>query len=59
MPVPTSLAGKVEQAFRSQGIDFDGTLQAGRSYFKVDLPDGKTLVHVIEEHAPFGVQFGR
>jgi len=25
----------------------------------VDLPDGKTLVHLIEEHAPFGVQFGR
>ncbi|OJA10208.1 hypothetical protein AZE42_05129 [Rhizopogon vesiculosus] len=63
VPVPTSLAGKVEQAFRSQGIDFDGTLEdcqgAGRSYFRVDLPDGKTLVHLIEEHAPFGVQFGR
>jgi hypothetical protein len=62
VPVPTSLTGKVEQAFRSQGIDFDGTLedcQAGRSYFRVDLPDGKTLVHLIAEHVPFGVQFGR
>ncbi|KAJ8594437.1 hypothetical protein M405DRAFT_850139 [Rhizopogon salebrosus TDB-379] len=62
VPVPASLTGKVEQAFRSQGIDFDGTLedcQAGRSYFRVDLPDGKTLVHLIAEHVPFGVQFGR
>jgi hypothetical protein len=64
--VPTSLVGKVEQAFKSQGIDFDGKLEdcqssgrRGRSYFRVDLPDGRTLVHLIEEHAPFGVQFGR
>jgi hypothetical protein len=67
--VPTSLVGKVEQAFKSQGIDFDGKLEdcqgsglpggRGKSYFRVDLPDGRTLVHLIEEHAPFGVQFGR
>ncbi|KAG1803303.1 CwfJ C-terminus 1-domain-containing protein-like protein [Suillus variegatus] len=69
VPVPISLAGKVEQAFKSQGINFDGTLEdcqssglpggRGRSYFRVDLPDGRSLVHLIEDHAPFGVQFGR
>ncbi|KAL0568073.1 hypothetical protein V5O48_013917 [Marasmius crinis-equi] len=71
VPVPNKLKDKVEDAFitegRSQGIDFeedaDGALEAcqgGRGgYFRVDLPDGRKMVHLIKEHVPFGIQFGR
>ncbi|KAG7092838.1 hypothetical protein E1B28_009152 [Marasmius oreades] len=71
VPIPDRLKSKVEAAFitegRSQGIDFeedtDGALescQGGRGgYFRVDLPDGGKMVHLIKEHVPFGIQFGR
>ncbi|KAI6150609.1 CwfJ C-terminus 1-domain-containing protein-like protein [Pisolithus tinctorius] len=71
VPVPRGLQDKVEEAFVSeghaQGIDFEpdaeGALEAcngGRhSYFRVDLPDGRKMVHLMRPHAPFSVQFGR
>jgi hypothetical protein len=71
VPIPISLQNKVEDAFlkegRALGIDFeqdsDGALEAcasgTRSYFRVDLPDGRKLVHLMKDHVPFSVQFGR
>lgn len=71
VPVPNSLASKVEQTFitegRSLGVEFEAdpeaaleSCQGGRgSYFRVDLPDGRKMVHLIGEGVPFGVQFGR
>lgn len=71
VPVPISLQNEIEAAFlkegRPLGIDFesdaDGALQAcasgARSYFRVDLPDGRKLVHLMKDDVPFSVQFGR
>ncbi|KAJ7256491.1 CwfJ C-terminus 2-domain-containing protein-like protein [Mycena haematopus] len=71
VPIPIKLKDKVEEAFRAEGrmsgIDFDedpdAALEAcagGRgSYFRVDLPDGRKLVHLMKDHVPFGIQFGR
>ncbi|CDO73593.1 hypothetical protein BN946_scf185014.g63 [Trametes cinnabarina] len=71
VPVPTKLKNAIEDAFReegrSQGIEWeedpDEALRAcggGRgSYFRVDLPDGRKMVHLIREHGPFSIQFGR
>ncbi|KAF8559737.1 hypothetical protein OG21DRAFT_1502968 [Imleria badia] len=71
VPVPVSLQNEVEAAFlkegRAQGIDFesdaDGALEgcagSARSYFRVDLPDGRKLIHLMKDDVPFSVQFGR
>jgi hypothetical protein len=71
VPVPQKLQNKVEEAFvqegRMQGIDFEPDAEAalascanGRGgYFKVDLPDGKVMVHLMKDNVPFGLQFGR
>ncbi|KAJ6618848.1 CwfJ C-terminus 2-domain-containing protein-like protein [Mycena sp. CBHHK59/15] len=71
VPVPLKLKDKVEDAFRSEGrtlgIDFeedpDAALEScagGRgSYFRVDLPDGRKMVHIMKDHVPFSIQFGR
>ena len=71
VPIPLALQDSVEAAFldqgRAQGIDFEGdpdaALQAcsmGRgSYFKVELPNGNSMVHVMKDHIPFSIQFGR
>ncbi|KAF7337976.1 Nuclear protein [Mycena venus] len=71
VPIPIKMKEKVEEAFRAEGrmsgIDFeedpDAALEAcagGRgSYFRVDLPDGQKLVHLMKDHVPFGIQFGR
>jgi len=71
VPIPLNLKDEVEAAFidegRSQGIDFekepDTALEAcagGRqSYFRVDLPDGRKMVHLMKDTVPFSVQFGR
>ncbi|KAJ7112417.1 CwfJ C-terminus 1-domain-containing protein-like protein [Mycena crocata] len=71
VPVPLKLKDKVEEAFRAEGrmmgIDFeedpDSALEScagGRgSYFRVDLPDGRKLVHLMKDHVPFSIQFGR
>ncbi|KAI0785490.1 CwfJ C-terminus 2-domain-containing protein-like protein [Irpex lacteus] len=37
----------------------DRTPAGDRGYFKVDLPDGRKLVHWLRDGVPFGVQFGR
>jgi hypothetical protein len=71
VPVPIKLKDKVEDAFliqgRSLGIDFepdpDAALEAcadgRRGYFRVDLPDGKKMVHLMKDNIPFSIQFGR
>ncbi|KAG8217677.1 CwfJ C-terminus 1-domain-containing protein-like protein, partial [Butyriboletus roseoflavus] len=71
VPVPISLQNKIEAVFlkegRALGIDFesdaDGALEAcaggARSYFRVDLPDGRKLIHLMKDDVPFSVQFGR
>lgn len=71
VPVPKNLASKVEDAFVKQGralnVDFEAdpdaaldSCQGGRgSYFRVDLPEGRKMVHLIREGVPFGLQFGR
>jgi hypothetical protein len=71
VPVPLKLKDKVEEAFvqegRLLGIDFeedpDAALEScggGRcSYFRVDLPDGRKMVHLMKDHVPFSIQFGR
>ncbi|TRM59290.1 CwfJ C-terminus 1-domain-containing protein-like protein [Schizophyllum amplum] len=71
VPVPRRLQDSVENAFRDEGarqnIDFeedaDAALQACAggmgSYFRVDLPDGRKMVHLIKDHVPFSLQFGR
>lgn len=69
-PVPDALAPNAEAIFRSegakQGIEFeeDGDAVLKRSgvtdnYFRVGLPDGSTIVHIIKPGTPFSLQFGR
>lgn len=67
--MPLTLEGRVESAFRDaarlQGIEFDVEEASspnngdGDSYFRVELPNGKRLVHHIRGGLPFSVQFGR
>jgi hypothetical protein len=71
VPVPLRLKDKVEETFlregRSLGVDFeedpDSALEScsnGRgSYFKVELPDGRKMVHLLKDSIPFSIQFGR
>lgn len=71
VPVPLRLKDKVEETFvkegRPLGIDFEDDPEAalascanGRgSYFKVDLPDGRKMVHLLKDRVPFSIQFGR
>ncbi|KAI0722410.1 nuclear protein [Fomitopsis betulina] len=71
MPVPNKLKEKVEATFleegKRHGIEFEAdpeealrACEGGRgSYFRVDLPDGRKMVHMCRDHVPFSVQFGR
>jgi len=71
VPIPARLKDKVEETFiregRPQSIDFEQDADAalascanGRgSYFKVDLPDGRKMVHLLKDQIPFSIQFGR
>ena len=71
VPIPNKLRNAVEDAFTEEGRahnivfeeDPDEALRAcagGRGgYFRVDLPDGRKMVHLIREHGPFSIQFGR
>ncbi|TFK94758.1 nuclear protein [Polyporus arcularius HHB13444] len=71
VPVPSKLKNAVEDAFneeaRALNITFeddpDEALRAcagGRGgYFRVDLPDGRKMVHLMRDHGPFSIQFGR
>jgi len=65
------LKNDIEEAFiqegRMQGISFEQDAEAALascangkgSYFKVDLPDGRMMVHLMKDNVPFGLQFGR
>ncbi|KAH9950204.1 nuclear protein [Amylocystis lapponica] len=71
VPVPQKLQKSVEDAFlaegRAHGIEFEADADAalaqcsgGRgSYFRVDLPDGRKMVHLLRDAVPFSIQFGR
>ncbi|TFY76541.1 hypothetical protein EWM64_g7470 [Hericium alpestre] len=70
IPVPQSLADKVEQAFLDEGqrLGAEFTVeepdapvpgQEAGSYFRAELPDARRLVHWMREGVPFSVQFGR
>lgn len=71
VPVPIGLKDKIEKHFveegKRQGIDFeedaDGALEACQGgsggYFRVDLPGGKKMVHLMKDNVPFSIQFGR
>ena len=71
VPVPRRLENEVEAAFiqegRLQGIYFEQDAEAALTscadgmggYFKVELPDGKIMVHLVKDHVPFNLQFGR
>lgn len=71
VPVPLRFKDKVEETFvregQALGIDFEEDPEAaldscsnGRgSYFKVELPDGRKMVHLLKDNIPFSIQFGR
>jgi hypothetical protein len=71
IPIPRALSSKMGDAFTTvaaqRGVDFAedtaGALEACkegvRGYFRVDLPDGTTMVHMIRERGGFNLQFGR
>ena len=70
VPVPkTFSADDIAKAFLGEGkrlqVDFefsDVTTETGpgdRGYFKVELPDGRKLVHWLKDRIPFSIQFGR
>ena len=69
-PVPSSISpDAIVNAFKTEGerlrIDFeefDENSNAGtgdRGYFKVELPDGRRIVHWLKDGVPFSIQFGR
>ncbi|KAG8958921.1 hypothetical protein FRC00_002149 [Tulasnella sp. 408] len=71
VPVPVELGDKVEEQFRTDGgangmdweADADAALEhasrSGENYFKVDLPDGRKMVHLMKPGRQFNLQFGR
>jgi hypothetical protein len=70
IPVPNSLAGEVEGAFRHQAEQLGLTFESDRdadptvrdikeNYFLVELPGGKQMLHLIKDFAPFPLQIGR
>jgi hypothetical protein len=71
IPIPRTLSKRVADAFvtigQREGVDFVEDVTAAlaacadgsRGYFRVDLPDGTILVHMLRERGPFQLQFGR
>ena len=71
VPVPLSKKDRITSTFVSEGKlskitfeeDADKALESclgGRgNYFRIDLPDGQKLVHLIKQETPFSIQFGR
>lgn len=70
IPIPKTSAHLVEPAFRDSDVSFESSdddeaiiASAGgpnASYFRVDLPDGRKLVHLMRPAGPrFDLQFGR
>lgn len=70
VPIPRSIsADAIADFFISEGtrqgidLDFEDASPAShigdRGYFRVDLSNGKRLVHWLKDGVPFSVQFGR
>ena len=71
VPVPREKGDRIGATFVSEGglagvmfeEDAEKALEAcsgGRmNYFRVDLPNGKKMVHIIKQDVPFSIQFGR
>ncbi|KAI8338789.1 CwfJ C-terminus 1-domain-containing protein-like protein [Choanephora cucurbitarum] len=65
VPIPKSKSDQVEKVARELGvaahIDFVDRVPNNPDipYFKLDLPNGKSLVHVIQPRERFNLQFGR
>jgi hypothetical protein len=69
VPVPRSIGKRAQGFFIREGeplgIDFEESegvvapVDPSLSYFKVDLPDGKCLLHLMRERKPLSLQFGR
>ena len=70
VPVPETKKGGVEEAFKAYGgqqvVWEDDPLRAltdaaggAMNYFRVDLPDGRKMVHIIKHGRMFNLQFGR
>ncbi|KAF8584079.1 hypothetical protein K439DRAFT_1633822 [Ramaria rubella] len=70
VPIPNSFPNEeVEMAFRNHGQhlgitfeeDADAALESAQNqnYFRVELPSGKKLVHLMKPGVPFDLQFGR
>lgn len=68
VPIPKSLEGKVGESFKiageRQGLDWEkeperalARVGSGGNYFKVELPDGGKMVHLLKGN--FDLQFGR
>jgi len=66
LPIPIRFQDVVEEAFRKEGgIEWEEEPQAAlkeaeaskSSYFRVDLPDGRLMVHIIRGY--FDMQLGR
>lgn len=67
VPIPSSRAGELEKMFRDaakkEGFDWDADEENaiatanGREFLRIDLPNGKTLVHFIQGR--FNLQFAR
>ncbi|KAG0745016.1 hypothetical protein G6F66_008904 [Rhizopus arrhizus] len=63
--IPNSKCDIVEQVAREQGemlgMDFIDQVPKNPEipYFKLDMPNGKTLVHIIKPKERFNLQFGR
>ena len=74
VPLPlTVTADEIVHAFQSEGerlgLEFkvseadsdvgSGLVLGERGYFRVELPDGRKMVHLIKQDVPFSIQFGR
>ena len=71
VPIPNRISHEVESAFveegRNLGITFESDpdeaiancAESKGSYFRVDMPMGRKLVHIIKQSTPFSIQFGR
>jgi len=70
VPIPEAKKNGVEEAFKVYGgqqVDWEddpvkvlGEAVGGRmGYFRVDLPDGRKMVHVLKPGKMFNLQFGR
>ena len=70
IPIPNSFVDGVEGSFRDQAeqlrvtfepdSDVESTMQGLKeNYFLVELPNGKKMLHLIKDFAPFPLQIGR